>query len=76
MRTYIFDDCFKVRAKNDKDCLFCKHCSDVLWDYTNGPYMFFCDKDKKECDLEGTASEHTCELFEENFNNESIVYGE
>lgn len=24
-------------------CLFCDRCSDVFWDYTHGPYMFFCD---------------------------------
>lgn len=24
-------------------CLFCSHCSDVFWDFTHGPYMFFCD---------------------------------
>lgn len=27
----------------DNCCLFCKHCTDVFWDYTNGPYMFFCE---------------------------------
>ena len=26
-----------------KSCLFCKHCTDLLWDYTHGPYMFFCE---------------------------------
>ena len=26
-----------------RSCLFCEHCMDVFWDYTNGPYMFFCD---------------------------------
>lgn len=24
-------------------CLFCEHCDDVFWDYSNGPYMFICD---------------------------------
>lgn len=24
-------------------CWFCKHLTDVFFDYTNGPYMFFCD---------------------------------
>ena len=28
-----------------RSCLFCAHCTDVFWDYTNGPYMFFCDAD-------------------------------
>ena len=26
-----------------RHCLFCKHNTDVIWDYTNGPYMFVCD---------------------------------
>lgn len=26
-----------------KHCVFCKYCKDLLYDYTNGPYMFFCD---------------------------------
>ena len=37
----------------DNCCLFCRHCSDVYWDYTNGPYMFFCElkkEDWKTCD--------------------------
>lgn len=28
----------------DNCCLFCEHCTDVFFDYTNGPYMFLCDK--------------------------------
>lgn len=27
----------------EKSCLFCEHCTDVFWDYTNGPYMLVCD---------------------------------
>lgn len=34
-------------------CLFCKHCTDIFWDATNGPYMFVCDKglnmDDEDC---------------------------
>lgn len=26
-------------------CVFCKHCADLFYDYSNGPYMFFCDLD-------------------------------
>ena len=26
-----------------KSCFFCKRCTDIFYDYTNGPYMFFCD---------------------------------
>ena len=25
-------------------CLFCDLCTDVIFDYTNGPYMFICVK--------------------------------
>lgn len=33
-------------------CVFCKHCTDLFYDYTNGPYMFFCELEKnyKDCD--------------------------
>jgi hypothetical protein len=27
----------------EKHCVFCEHCTDLLFDYTNGPYMFFCE---------------------------------
>ena len=30
----------------DKSCLLCDHCTDVFWDCTNGPYMFFCEEDE------------------------------
>ena len=53
-----------LTVKNDKDCIFCKHC-DTLWDYTNGPYVFLCRKDRTECSEAKTPEEHTCELFEE-----------
>ena len=26
-----------------RSCLFCKHCTDLFWDYTHGPYMFYCE---------------------------------
>lgn len=26
----------------EPSCLICKRCSDVLWDYTNGPYAAIC----------------------------------
>lgn len=28
-----------------KACMFCDHCSDIYWDYTNGPYLCFCNLD-------------------------------
>ena len=56
-----------------RSCFFCKHCTSIFWDYTNGPYWFFCDKDldttvgfKGECrefeeDNDGTR----CSIFRE-----------
>jgi hypothetical protein len=26
-----------------RSCLFCEHCSDIFWDYTNGIYGISCD---------------------------------
>lgn len=53
-----------LTVHNDSDCIFCKHC-DVFWDYTNGPYMLICGRDRSECNEARTPEEHTCELFEE-----------
>ncbi len=44
-----------------RSCLFCSHCTDVFWDYANGPYMFFCDADGDVV----AASENECNKFEE-----------
>jgi hypothetical protein len=68
MREYHLDDPpfpgLTINVKNDKDCILCEHCT-CIWDYTNGPYMFFCDKDRLECSEAKTPEEHTCELFKE-----------
>lgn len=26
-----------------KSCLFCDHCTDIIWDFSHGPYAFMCD---------------------------------
>lgn len=44
-----------------RGCLFCKHLSDVFWDYLNGPYMFFCDL-ADDC-FDGVFGR--CKLFDE-----------
>lgn len=36
---YYICDCHKY------SCLHCKHCSDVWFDYSNGPYMFQCNNE-------------------------------
>ena len=51
---------YKVVAP-DASCLFCDHCTDVFWDFTHGPYMFFCEADR---DTERGAT-GSCDGFEE-----------
>ena len=43
----------------DTCCLFCSKCTDVYWDYENGPYMFFCTDELPP----GPAFEGKCEAF-------------
>lgn len=42
----------KTYICKEKDCLLCKHCTDVWYDW-NGPYMTLCEidagGDAKEC---------------------------
>ena len=55
--------------KNKKNCLICKHCTDIFWDYTHGPYMVICEESEKTCNSESNLPEETnlgteCNLFE------------
>ena len=43
----------------DKCCAFCSHCSDIFYDYTNGPYIFLCTKDND------TTAWNTCADFDD-----------
>ena len=43
-------------------CVFCKRCTDIFYDYTNGPYMFFCELEK-----EPTITSNSC--FREFFSH-------
>ena len=27
-------------------CFFCDHCTDIFFDFSHGPYMFFCELDE------------------------------
>lgn len=45
----------------DNSCLFCNHCTDIFWDYTNGIYDTYCELDK---DIEKGAK-GLCKNFEE-----------
>jgi len=44
-----------------RSCLFCGHCTDVLWDFANGPYMFMCDADADT----GSGVRGECAAFSE-----------
>lgn len=47
-------------------CLFCAFCSDVFFDYTNGPYMFLCDMGA-DTEIGVTGK---CQLFVEGYETE------
>lgn len=47
-----------IRVKHDKDCVFCKHCAGIYWDYTHGPYMLLCEDDHD-------TAKRPCPYFEE-----------
>lgn len=36
----------EITCKDDHDCVFCEHCTDVFWDYSNLIYMLFCELEK------------------------------
>lgn len=70
MRTYFLEDDLHpkggitINVECDRDCVFCEHCTDIWWDYTNLIYMIYCDlgKDASEHNERG---EHTCDCFKE-----------
>lgn len=52
-------------ARSD-GCMFCKHLSDVYWDFTNGIYMIICEHYR---DIEkGLAGK--CKLFKRGENDD------
>ena len=48
-----------------RSCLLCKHCTDLYWDYTHGPYMFFCEL--------GLDVSMDCDKFEDDTDNPDIM---
>jgi hypothetical protein len=56
-------DYYKCDA-HPRGCFFCKHCTDVWFDYTNGPYMFFCEKHDGENDPTPQGIRGKCKMFE------------
>lgn len=51
----------RTYCAKENSCLFCAHCTDIFWDYTNGPYMFICERDQ---DIEN-GFEGKCKYFME-----------
>ena len=60
---WIRSDGMVFELKTRKSCLICKHCTDIFWDYTHGPYMLFCEKEESNLP-EGTNYGTECDLFE------------
>lgn len=63
LKVYRYGEGQAVGAKPDS-CLFCKHCTDIFWDYTHGPYTLCCELDLfPDCiEVNGRA---TCSEFKE-----------
>lgn len=55
----------------ENHCLFCKHCRDVFWDYTNGPYAFGCRLTEDNGIFKAYfGAPENCENFEEEEDGE------
>ena len=52
----------KIMCKDDRDCVFCDHCTDVWWDYTHLIYMIACAEDHDPLD-------RPCKYFTEGKEN-------
>lgn len=48
---------------NKKCCLICKHCTDIWYDYTNGPYMFDCGIDSEYANEMSNQAGDNCKCF-------------
>ena len=51
---------YSVQAA-ENSCFFCQHCTDIFFDYANGPYMFICDEDADTT----KGYDGQCKLFKE-----------
>lgn len=52
-----------IGCRDDHDCVFCDHCTDLWWDYSNLIYMIYCDEDRDPWD-------RPCKYFKEELRNE------
>lgn len=71
LKSEVFPDQYFTGPKGG--CIFCKHCTDFFWDFTNGPYMFLCsldqDTEKAHKDL---ANGNICAHYEQDDECEEI----
>lgn len=58
LKVFKYDNGRQAVGVKPKSCLVCEHCSDVFWDYTNGPYMMICELEHNPVNL-------TCKDFKE-----------
>lgn len=72
---------FKIGFKtycSTKSCFICKHCTDIFYDATNGPYLAICDMgkdaDSDECN-DFVVDMDSCELCDVD-TNDLIGYGD
>ena len=58
---------------SDTACVFCDHCTDIIFDYTHGPYLILCEVPDHDCH-NGAGCEHFIEgiirQIKEGINNE------
>lgn len=64
LKVYRYDHGHQAVGCKPDSCLVCKHCTDVFWDYTHGPYTLICEYNNfPDCiEQHGRA---TCDKFEE-----------
>lgn len=62
-RKYKLTNDLFVMCENDKDCVFCDHCTDIFWDFSNGIYGIVCELEKEQVDGK-------CEFFVEEQNSD------
>ena len=58
-----------ILIAHKKSCEFCQHLTDTFWDFTNGPYMYFCDKG---VNVTNDILKYGCNDFEEENKNENL----
>ena len=53
-----------ILIANSHSCPFCAYCTDIYYDYTNGPYWFYCGKHAIFCDTLEDVLRNGCEDYE------------